>query len=103
MVRFVNSTSGRGGRGETIFMTLKAYLTGTGLLSRDSAAVSGAATAASRWARAIWPCFQTRYMARQRPGATFEVPEMQPSPPLARKAGAVASSPDNNRKPGLSD
>ena len=38
------------------------------------------------------------------PGATFEIVDMQPSPPLAIKASAVASSPDNSRNPvGSSD
>src|ERR1700756_3006823 len=32
-------------------------------------------------------------MARHSPGATLDVTEKQPSPPCARKAGAVASSP----------
>ena len=32
-------------------------------------------------------------------GATFETMEMQPSPPLAIKGSAVASSPDNSRNP----
>ena len=44
------------------------------------------------------PCFQARNMQRHRPGATFEVTEMQPSPPCARYGNVSASSPQRSRK-----
>ena len=90
-------TSGRRTLGDMSFIKLSACLTGAGLLSLNSAAVSVAATVASRWACTGWPCFNAKYMLRQSAGATLDVTEMQPSPPIAKTAGAVASSPDSNR------
>ena len=98
-----NSTRGKRTRGDIKFNKLSAYLTGAGLLSQDSAAVIGAAAAANCWACASSPRLNAEYMARQRPGATLDVTEMQPSPSWARKAKAVASSPDSNRNFGPSN
>ena len=39
------------------------------------------------------------WITRHSSGATFEIAEMHPSPPLAKKASAVISSPDNRRNP----
>ena len=45
------------------------------------------------------PSLQFEKIAWHSSGATFDTMEMQPSPPLAMKASAVASSPDNSRNP----
>ena len=99
----LSSTSGNRTRGNIMFNRLSAYLTGAGLLSHDSAAVNVTAVVASHWASTSWPCRNARCMARHRRGATFDVTEMQPSPPWSRKASAVASSPDSNRNSGPSN
>jgi hypothetical protein len=60
---------------------LNANFTGAGFVSRNKAAVSWAIGWESRCALLIWPPRKARNRSRQRPGATFEVTEMQPSPP----------------------
>jgi hypothetical protein len=48
----------------------------------------------------ICPCLHARNMPLQSPGATLDVTEMQPLPPWARNASAVASSPERSLKSG---
>ena len=81
LVGSVNSTSGKRTLGDMRPNRLSAYLSGAGLLSRNSAAVNCANGIASRWALAMCPCLHSRNMSRHRPGATLDVTEMQPSPP----------------------
>src|SRR5450631_2324062 len=81
---------------------LRAYLSGAGLLSRNSTAVNFATGMAQRCALAICPCRQARNIFRHKPGATLDVTEMQPLPPCEMKANAVASSPVRSLKSGPS-
>src|SRR5450631_2582495 len=76
LVASVSSTSGKRTWGDISPSRLSAYLSGTGLVSRYSAAVNFAMAPAQRWAVAAWPCRQATYILRQRPGATLEVTEM---------------------------
>ena len=82
----VNSTSGKRTLGDMRPNKLSAYLSGAGLVSRNSAAVRREIGSASRCAPATCPCLNARNMARQRPGATLDVTEIQPLPPAARNA-----------------
>ena len=75
-----------------------AYFSAAGL-SFASAAINGASRFCRYLAVCGRPILQFEKMVWHSSGATFETMEMQPSPPLAIKGSAVASSPDNSRKP----
>ena len=81
LVWLVNSTSGKRTLGDMRPSRLSAYLSGAGLVSRNSAAVNFATGIAQRCALVICPCLQARNIVRHKPGATLEVTEMQPLPP----------------------
>ena len=95
----VSSTMGRRVFGCMKPSRHKAYFMAAGL-SLESAAVSGASRFCKYLADCNRPCRQLEKMTRHSSGATFEIADMQPSPPLAIKANAVVSSPDNSRNPG---
>ena len=69
-------------------------------LSFASAAVSGASRFCKYRAVCNRPSRQLEKITWHSSGATFDAIDMQPSPPLAIKASAVVSSPDNSRNPG---
>ena len=94
-----NSTIGRRVFGRMKPSRHSAYFRAAGL-SLESAAVSGASRSCKYRAVCNRPSRQLEKITRHSSGATFETIEMQPSPPLAIKASAVASSPDNSRNPG---
>ncbi len=77
---------------------LAAYFTGPGLVSTNIASCSGSRRSCSAIACAGWPAFQAACISLHRRGATLPVTQMQPSPPAARKAIAVWSSPDSCTK-----
>ena len=79
-----------------------AYFNAAGL-SLVSAAVSRPNRLCKYRADCNRPCLQLLKIAWHRSGVTFDTSDMQPSPPLAMKASAVASSPDNSRNAGGSN
>src|SRR5271166_6472824 len=76
-----------------------AYLTGAGLVSANSASCSGISRSLMSRTVLISPRCQASCISEQSRGATLAVTDMQPSPPWARYATAVASSPDSRQNP----
>ena len=75
-----------------------ANFTGAGLVSENSASCSGTSRFWIAIASLTRPSCQASCIAAHSRGATFAVTLMQPSPPAARNAIAVWSSPDNWQK-----
>ena len=94
----LSSTMGRRVAGDMKPSRQSAYFSAAGL-SFVSAAVNGTSRSCRYLAVCGRPSLQFEKMVWHNSGATFETTEMQPSPPLAMNASAVASSPDNSRNP----
>ena len=77
----VATQSGRRGRGRATSTDASRFGS-----AGTRASVSRRIGAFNRCAAAAWPCLNRRYMFRHRPGARFDVTEMQPSPPCAKPA-----------------
>ena len=79
---------------------LAAYLTGAGLVSRNSALLRGCNWSRSRNTVDRSPIRHASCKAAQWAGATLAVTEIHPTPPWARNATTVVSSPESWQKSG---
>ena len=75
-----------------------AYLTGAGFVSRNSASCNGYSRSWISSALPKSPASVASWNSAHKAGATLAVTEIQPRPPCALNANAVASSPDKRTK-----